>query len=384
MNGYGKVLLVNLGPNKTGVCNYASLLVNYGKLQYDILNVSLFKKDSPDNYPKSINGKTFFYGQKNDNMLRNYVSNYFSLNRNNLLRLLSNMEEIYDSILLDQQDLAILADTFHSKFNCSVNITVHDMGYFKYAPLHPYRFFLIKNFKALKFKSIRLIMCDSNNTARELADKYPEISDKVRIVELSVDQNRYKNRDKNEARKKLNLPMDKTLILNVGKDGYVKNIRNFINSVKYIKSDNIVYIRVGRLTYSKNDFDLLPQSMKDRIIIIEDVSDNDLPFYYSASDIFVFPSLKEGFGLELVESHLCGNIIVTTDREPMNDLIIPKASLLIKDPEDPIEIANLIDEASRQYDYMSKELRNAYNAYKDRFSMWRFIKETEDVLRGDA
>lgn len=382
MREVNKVLLVNIAPNKTGVGNYASLIVKYGKLSYDVLNISLFRKGSPDDYPKSRNGKTFFYSSKRNNIFLNYICNYFLLNRHNFTRFLSNIQERYDTILLDQQDLAMMADMFHLKFNCDVQITVHDMGHFKHAPIHPYRFFLIKNFKALKSKSIKSIMCDSNNTARELAERYRDTVSKIQLIELSVDQDRYTIRNKNEARKKLNLPLDKTLVLSVGKDGYIKNVRNFINSIKYIKNDNIVFIRVGKLTYSRNDFDLLPKSLKERIKVVEDVSDNDLPFYYNASDIFVFPSLKEGFGMELVEAHLSGNIIVTTDRAPMNDIVIPGASLLVKNPENPGEIAGLIDDASKQYDSMQNKLINTYNAYKDRFSTERFIKETEEVLQG--
>ncbi|MFG1445729.1 MAG: glycosyltransferase [Thermoplasmatales archaeon] len=383
MREINKVLLVNIGPTKTGVGNYASLIIKYGKLSYDVLNLSLFRKGSPDDYPKSTNGKTFIYSPKSNNLVLNYIYNYFLLNGHNFTRFLSNIQERYDSILLDQQDLAMMADMFHLKFKCDVQVTVHDMGYFRRAPIHPYRFFLIKNFKALKSKNIKSIMCDSNSTARELAERYPDIVSKIRVVELSVDQDRYTIRNKNEARKKLNLPLDRTLVLNVGKDGYVKNVRNFINSIKYIKNDNIVYIRVGKFTYSRNDFDLLPNHLKKRILVAEDVSDNDLPFYYNASDLFVFPSLKEGFGLELVEAHLSGNIIVTTDHAPMNDIVIPGASLLVKNPENPTEIAGLIDDASKQYDSMQNILINAYNAYKDRFSTERFIKETEEALQGD-
>ena len=158
-------------------------------------------------------------------------------------------------------------------------------------------------------------------------------------------------------------------------------MKSFVNSIKHIKNDNIVYIRIGKLVYSKKDYDRLPQSLKERIIIVEGVSDDILPFYYNASDIFVFPSLKEGFGLELVEAHLSGNIIVTTDRPPMNDLIIPEASLLTKNPENPAEIANLIDEASSKLNSMLEKLMNTVKAYKNRFSNERFISNVENILQ---
>jgi len=378
-----RVLLVNIGPKKTGVGNYASLLLNYAKLQYDVLNISLFGRGYPDDFPRSKNGKTFFFGQKTDNFFKNYIIQYFLLNKREFFKFLDSIGERYDCILLDQQDLAMMANIFHSRFNCDIYITVHDMGHFKYAPFHPFKFFLIKNFKALKSENIKAIICDSINTAHELAEKYPDISNKIRVVELSVDQNRYAIRDKKEARKRLNLPLDKILALSVGKDGYVKNVRNFINSIRYIKNDNVTFVRVGKLISSKKDFELLPNSQKERIVVAEDVSDDVLPLYYNAADIFVFPSLKEGFGLELLEAHLSGNIVITTDRPPMNDLVIPGASMLIKNPDDPEEIAGLIDTACEKYDIMQKELMNALSTYKNRFSVERFVKETEDILRGD-
>lgn len=378
-----KVLLVNLGPTRTGVGNYANLILNYGRLNYDVLNISLFGRGSADKYPKSKNGVTYFYGQKSDSIFKNYLINYFLLNKNNFYKYLETIQGNYNSIFLDQQDLALLADIFYLKFKGNIYITVHDVGYFNHAPVHPYRFYIIKNFKALKSVNIKSIMCDSNSTEKQLIEKYPEVSNKTQVVELSVDQNRYIIRDKNEARKKLHLPLDKILILNIGKDGYVKNVINFINSIKYIKNDSIVYVRVGKLTYSKKDFSNLPESLRKRILIIEDVSDDSLPLYYNACDIFVFPSLAEGFGLELVEAHLSGNIIITTDRPPMNDLIIPRATMLINNPLDPNEIAGLIDRASTQYNDMKKMLMEGYTAYKERFSIEKFIKKIEDTLSGD-
>lgn len=381
MKERSRVLLVNLGPKQTGVGNYARLIIKYGNLKYDILNINLYHLGSPENYPTVSDAKTFFYGQKSDNILKNFIFNYFLLKKKDFLGFLDNIENRYDVILLDQQDFAMMADMFKLKFNCDIHITVHDIGYFKHSFIHPLKFILNKNLRALKSNSIKSVMCDSYHTAEKLAERYPDISGKIRIVELSVDQTKFTIRNKEETRKKLNLPNGKILVLNVGKDGYIKNVSNFINSIRYVNNDDIIYIRVGKLTYSRKIYDKLPQQLKERIIIVEGVSDDILPFYYSASDIFVFPSLREGFGLELVEAHLSGNVIVTTDRPPMNDLIIPKASLLIKNPERPDEIANLIDEASSKFNLMTEKLMNEIKIYKNRFSNERFINNVESILQ---
>ncbi len=43
------------------------------------------------------------------------------------------------------------------------------------------------------------------------------------------------------------------------------------------------------------------------------VADDDLPALYSGADVFVFPSVYEGFGLPVMEARACGTAVVATD-----------------------------------------------------------------------
>ncbi len=375
-----KVLLVNIAPQKTGVGNYLKLILKYGNLKYDVLNISLFRKTQSSDYPSSINGKTFFYNARYNSLIFNFLFTYLGIDKGRLTNYLDKINEKYDAILLDQQDLAIYAPLFNKKFHCNVFITVHDAGYFRHAKIHPYRFFINKNLKALKNNNIKGISYDSDNTKNEIIKKYGDILDKGKTIELTVDSNIYKIRDMIESRKKLNLPLDKIIVLNVGKDGYVKNIKNFLKSLIYIKNDNILFLRVGKLIESEKYFNEIPDEIKKKIIIREDISDCDLPYYYSASNIFVFPSIKEGFGLEILEAQLSGNIVITTNREPMNKIVLSSASLLINDPFNPMEIAGLIEKSAMNYSSMKNKLIQDYKSYAERFSINRFIEETEKLL----
>lgn len=378
-----RILLVNIGPQKTGVGNYAKLLLRYGNFEYDVLNISLFRQGRASDYPQSIRGKTFFYNARYNSFILNFLSIYLGINKNRLSNYLKNIQEKYDAIFLDQQDLAIYAPLFKKKFHCNVYITVHDAGYFEHKKIHPYLFFLHKNFQMLKDESINGIIYDSNNTEREIISRYEGISDKGKIIELTVDSTTYKIRDMLESRRKLDLPLDKILVLNVGRDGYVKNIKSFIKSIKYIRNENIFFVRVGKLNESQRYLNKLSDEFKKKLIVREEVSDEELPYYYSASNIFVFPSLKEGFGLEIVEAQLSGDIVITTNREPMNNIVLPSASLLINDPFNTVEIANLIDKAAANYNIMKNNLIRNYAFYAERFSINRFIEETEKFLTKD-
>jgi alpha-1,3-rhamnosyl/mannosyltransferase len=46
--------------------------------------------------------------------------------------------------------------------------------------------------------------------------------------------------------------------------------------------------------------------LKDQVIFAGPVSEADLPALYSGADLFVFPSLSEGFGLPVLEAMSCG------------------------------------------------------------------------------
>jgi glycosyltransferase involved in cell wall biosynthesis len=71
------------------------------------------------------------------------------------------------------------------------------------------------------------------------------------------------------------------------------------------------------------------------------VPDDDLPALYRLADVFVYPSLYEGFGLPVLEAMASGLPVVTSNRSSMPEITGPDAGLLI-DPTDADEIAHAI------------------------------------------
>jgi glycosyltransferase involved in cell wall biosynthesis len=61
------------------------------------------------------------------------------------------------------------------------------------------------------------------------------------------------------------------------------------------------------------------------------VSDEELPTLYRAADLFVFPSLFEGFGLPPVEAMACGCPVLSSARGGLEEVIGDAAAIL--DPE---------------------------------------------------
>ena len=71
-----------------------------------------------------------------------------------------------------------------------------------------------------------------------------------------------------------------------------------------------------------------------------DLPDDALAEAYARSDILMFPSLVEGFGLPILEAQAVGRPVVTSDRAPMRDVAGDGA--LLVDPEDPAALRGAV------------------------------------------
>ena len=103
------------------------------------------------------------------------------------------------------------------------------------------------------------------------------------------------------------------------------------------------------------------------------VEEEDLPALYNGADLFVFPSLYEGFGLPVLEAMACGAPVVTSSTSSLPE-VAGDAALLV-DPYDIEEIAAamrrvLEDEA------LGAELRAKGLARAKEFSWERTAGET--------
>ena len=80
------------------------------------------------------------------------------------------------------------------------------------------------------------------------------------------------------------------------------------------------------------------------------VDDDTLLLLHQGSDLFVFPSLYEGYGLPVAEALACGSPVLAADASSLPEIVGPEA---LFDPTDPALIAaaierGLTDEAFRQ------------------------------------
>lgn len=113
--------------------------------------------------------------------------------------------------------------------------------------------------------------------------------------------------DKIEARKKLNLPSDKKIILflaNAGKANTWKGWKYIETVIAYHKNNpDVIFLNVGNYTEETPESQVMYREHVD--------SPEELALYYSAADALLFSSIAENFPLVILEAMSCGLPIVS-------------------------------------------------------------------------
>ena len=107
-------------------------------------------------------------------------------------------------------------------------------------------------------------------------------------------------------------------LLSVAKKAPIKNLQMLIRVYIKMKKEgslpkhNLVLVGGDGWRY-KGTHSLLSRNENNGIIDLGYIPENELPILYSGSDIFIFPSIYEGFGIPVLEARMCGARIVTSD-----------------------------------------------------------------------
>jgi glycosyltransferase involved in cell wall biosynthesis len=75
----------------------------------------------------------------------------------------------------------------------------------------------------------------------------------------------------------------------------------------------------------------------DAIRFVGFVPEDEMPLWYNAADLFVYPSQYEGFGLPPLEALACGTPVVASNRSSLPE-VVGDAGVLV-DPNDTSAIA---------------------------------------------
>jgi len=111
-----------------------------------------------------------------------------------------------------------------------------------------------------------------------------------------------------------------------------------------------------------------------QLILTGFVSEEDLPLLYNLSEIFVFPSLHEGFGLPALEAMACGKVVIGSNCSSLPEVIGDQDALF--DPHDDKSIMQKLfqvlsdDELRKKLEHSSVKQATNFSWKKSASTAW--------------
>ena len=263
-------------------------------------------------------------------------------------------------------------------------ITIHDL-----VPLifpNTTSLFDIVNLKVVQMlkRNIDAVIVPSENTKRDVIRFFRIPNDKIKVIPHGRDKRFRPIRDQEEleiVRLKYKLP-DK-FVLFVGTLEPRKNIKNLIKAYYKLKKKGIRHklVIVGKRGWKyKQIFDVWKSlDLRGDVMFVDYVEDEYLPFIYNLADLFVYPSLYEGFGLPPLEAMACGCPVVVSNTSSLPE-VVGDAGIKV-DPCNINEIADAIYEILINDDLKHELVKRGLKRAK-LFSWEKAAKETLKVYEG--
>jgi glycosyltransferase involved in cell wall biosynthesis len=162
--------------------------------------------------------------------------------------------------------------------------------------------FLIRKIYLWFLRRYEKIIAVSSATTNSLKNVFPEIKEKILTIPNGIDTKRFEIKEsKEELRRKLNLP-DGILGICIGRLTPFKNQKFLLKVAKEINRDDFYILIVGDGDeYENLKREIEKEKLEDRVKLLGFIPSNEIPYYLRASDIFLYPSLKEGFSVVILE-----------------------------------------------------------------------------------
>ncbi|MDR3299076.1 MAG: glycosyltransferase family 4 protein [Candidatus Accumulibacter sp.] len=155
----------------------------------------------------------------------------------------------------------------------------------------------------------------SIGVCKALMDRLAELGadpGKLHVLRNGVDLERFQPVDREEARRQLGLPMEQRILLSVGSLIEHKGHHIAIKAMARLRDSLLVIVGFGaelpRLKKLSEDL-----NVADRVRFVGQVPNEQLKTWYSAADVLVLCSSREGWANVLLESMACGTPVVASD-----------------------------------------------------------------------
>jgi len=146
-------------------------------------------------------------------------------------------------------------------------------------------------------------------------------SSKLAILPLGVDVQSFRPSPDAIARRQHRVRAGHPLnVLYVGALSYQKGLFDLARVVEALSGEPFRFVLVGPIT---REAESVVGTLRGKAEIVGKVPQHELPALYARADLFVFPTIQDGFGMVLTQAKAAGLPILTTPNSAALDLVTP-------------------------------------------------------------
>jgi len=269
-----------------------------------------------------------------------------------------------------------------------VVVSVHDIAYERYP-----QFFTpgeVARFRALVPLTIRkaaAVLTLSEYSKRDIVRRYNVPPDKITVTYLAADPMFQPIHDEGRlADARARYGTGERFILSVGNLQPRKNLRTLIDAYVRLRRAGATrhkLVLVGKRAWLSDDIFAAARASgyADELVFTGYVPDEDLVALYNAADLFVYPSIFEGFGLPPLEAMACGTPVVCSNTSSFPE-VVSDAALTV----DPLDVDGLAEAMSQAlHDATLRERLSAQGPRRAALFFWEHTARiTLDTYRSAA
>lgn len=251
------------------------------------------------------------------------------------------------------------------KDNAKVIYTAHGFHFFKGASLKNWLLYYPIEAWLAKYTDVLITINNEDYNRANKSFKAKSIQ-YIPGVGLNIEQFSSLVVDKKEKRREINIPENAFLLLSVGELNKNKNHETVIKAIAKINDPNIYYIICGEGPLHKYLINLIDElGLGNNVKLLG--RRNDVGEICKISDVFVFPSIREGLSVALMEAMVSELPIICSDIRGNKDLIDDNKGGYLVDPIDVnsyVKYIKLISETQKNIS-MARHNKKKIELYSD-------------------
>jgi glycosyltransferase involved in cell wall biosynthesis len=269
---------------------------------------------------------------------------------------------------------------------CPIVVTVHDLiPYILEDTVGPGYLKIFKREMPRILEEAEHIITVSENSRQDLEQIMGVPKERITVI-FEAPESTYKpiRREVAKARIKNKYKIANPFILYIGGFSPRKNLRGLVKAFQKIYQELKVPYNLVILGKHSRDYQGIKElaeklDLTDRVLFPGFASVQDLPFFYNAAELFVYPSFYEGFGLPPIEALACGTPTITSNVSSLPE-VVGEAAILI-DPHDPLDLATAMHRVLTEPD-LEQDLRKKGPKRAGYFSWTKTAAQTLKVYQG--